>query len=55
VADAIMDRLVHNAYKINLKGDSGAILFSIYTALYFLKFSACSKIALNTSSLVTDG
>jgi len=22
LADAIMDRLVHNAYKINLKGDS---------------------------------
>ena len=22
VADAILDRLVHNAYKINLKGDS---------------------------------
>jgi hypothetical protein len=26
-----------------------------YMVLYFLKFSACSKISLNTSSLVTGG
>ena len=50
-----VEKIIDDSGSEGMKKGSFWLPSTSYSELYFLKFSACSNISLNTSSLVTGG